>query len=226
MRIKEFENCVSVIMTRMSFGFLVHYAFHSVACLPEKQATISSPSSAAEQQLTCIDHLRQAFQLLIIAARVVAVFGLYKRLLFYCLHSFENKTPIDLNTTFNIPIAPSALAFRPFSTFRMDASRLSARLRLLPNVPPNVNPAELWLQLLPKDKRLSGVHVLGHSEFFAAICEWLAPALRTLLARKSDVDALSGTLMSQSGTLIRQQAAIYKVRVFMYRIFLRVAHCP
>ena len=62
---------------------------------------------------------------------------------------------------------------RPFSTYQIGASRFGARLRLLPHIPPNVNADQLWLQLLPKDKRLSGNHVLGHSEFFSAICAWL-----------------------------------------------------
>jgi hypothetical protein len=54
----------------------------------------------------------------------------------------------------------------------MRASRFSARLRLLPLVPPDVDAGQLWLQLLPKDARLSGAHVLGHSDFFNAISEW------------------------------------------------------
>jgi hypothetical protein len=86
MRIREFENCVGMIMPRMSFGFLIHHAFHSAACIPKNQPAIASPSGTVEQQLSGIEHLRQAFQRLMIAARVVAVFGLYKRLRLTFLH--------------------------------------------------------------------------------------------------------------------------------------------
>jgi hypothetical protein len=57
----------------------------------------------------------------------------------------------------------------------MDSPRFSARLFMLPHVPHNVNAEQLWLQLLPKDRRLSGSHALGHSDFFSAICEWFVP---------------------------------------------------
>jgi hypothetical protein len=67
---------------------------------------------------------------------------------------------------------PSRL-FRPFSTYRMDAARFCSRLGLLPHVPPNVDAEQLWLQLLPKDRRLAGAHALGHAHFFSAICDWL-----------------------------------------------------
>ena len=86
MRIREFENCVGMIIPRMSFGFLIHHAFHSAACIPKNQPAITSPSGTVEKQLSCIEHLRQAFQRLIIAARVVAIFGLYKRLRLTFLH--------------------------------------------------------------------------------------------------------------------------------------------
>jgi hypothetical protein len=54
----------------------------------------------------------------------------------------------------------------------MRASRFNARLRLLPHVARDVDAGQLWLQLLPKDCRLSGTHVMGHSDFFKAISEW------------------------------------------------------
>jgi hypothetical protein len=60
----------------------------------------------------------------------------------------------------------------------MDGPRFCTRLRLLPHVPPNVNAEQLWLQLLPKDKRLSGAHALGHADFFSAICDWCVPSER------------------------------------------------
>ena len=67
-----------MIMPNFSFGFLIHHAFHSVASAPEQQAK-ASPSASTEPQLSSFEHLRQAFQRLTIAARVVAVFGLHKR---------------------------------------------------------------------------------------------------------------------------------------------------
>ena len=78
MRIRDFENCVSMTMPNFGFSFLIHRAFHSVASAPETQAK-ASPSAAVEKQLSCIEHLRQAFQILTVAARVTAVFGLHKR---------------------------------------------------------------------------------------------------------------------------------------------------
>jgi hypothetical protein len=108
MRIREFENCVGMIMPRMSFGFLIHHAFHSAACIPKKQPAIASPPGTVEQQLLCIEHLRQAFQRLIIAARVVAVFGLYKRLRLTFLH--QQNLPACRNFKHDLQHSSSALS--------------------------------------------------------------------------------------------------------------------
>lgn len=78
MRVREFESCVSMIMPNFSFGFLIHHAYYSVASAPET-LTKASPSASMEHQLSSFEHLRQAFQRLTIAARVIAVFGLHKR---------------------------------------------------------------------------------------------------------------------------------------------------
>ena len=79
---------------------------------------------------------------------------------------------------FNKIFETSSLACRPFSTYQMGASRFKARLRLLPHVPTDVNAEQLWLQLLPKEKRLYGNHSLGHSDFFSAICAWFVARIR------------------------------------------------
>jgi hypothetical protein len=78
MRIREFESCVSVIMPSFSFGFLIHHAFNIVARAPETHA-LGSPSGVSENQLSSTVQLRQAFQHLVIAARVTVVFELHKR---------------------------------------------------------------------------------------------------------------------------------------------------
>ena len=72
MRIQEFENCVSVTMPKFCVGFLLHHAFHAVASAPQA-AVAKSPTTVADNQLSCVEHLRQAFQRLVIAARVAAV---------------------------------------------------------------------------------------------------------------------------------------------------------
>ena len=66
-------------MPNYCLGFLIHHAFHSVASVPEMQAS-KSPTTTIENQLSSVEHLRQALQRLIIAARVTAVFELHKRL--------------------------------------------------------------------------------------------------------------------------------------------------
>jgi hypothetical protein len=88
MRIRDFENCVSMTMPNFGYSFLIHRAFHSVATAPETLAK-ASPSATVEKQLTGVEQLRQALQILTVAARVTAVFGLHKRFsLFPC--AFEN----------------------------------------------------------------------------------------------------------------------------------------
>lgn len=87
MRIRDFENCVSLAMPNFSFGFLIHRAFHSVAIAPEAQAKASP--SAVEKQLCSVEQLRQAFQIMTVASRVAAVFGLLKRLALYVLNSLK-----------------------------------------------------------------------------------------------------------------------------------------
>ena len=87
MRIRDFENCVSMAMPNFSFGFLIHRAFHSVAIAPETQAKASP--SAVEKQLCSVEQLRQALQIMTVASRVAAVFGLLKRLALYALYSLK-----------------------------------------------------------------------------------------------------------------------------------------
>ena len=96
MRIQEFENCVGVVMPTFCFGFLTHHAFHSVASSAEAHAAAAhshSPSAGAlpvVHLLSSVDHLRQALQRLVLAARVTAVFGLHKR--FRDFRAFTSNT--------------------------------------------------------------------------------------------------------------------------------------
>ncbi len=78
MRIRDFENCASMILPKLSLGFLIDRAFHYVASAPETMAK-ASPSAITDQQLSNVDQLRQSLHILTVGARVAAVFGLYKR---------------------------------------------------------------------------------------------------------------------------------------------------
>ena len=180
MRIRDFEGCVRMTIPKFSFSFIIHRAFHSVASCPESQA--KTPTQViTEKQLSSVGQLRQAFRILTVAARITAVFGLHQRLTFsdlnFSLHDyflFEFRVvSTDALSRWCCPVCPSHM-IRPFSTYRMDTTRFCNRLCLLPHIPLSVNAEQIWMQLLPKDKRLSGAHALGHADFFSAICDWFA----------------------------------------------------